>query len=156
ELGPEDSLQPLNRKLSDMAEPGITIHGYEMVWDPRSEGWLFTHLLADWYNRWHGVYSRDAGDHCHHLDFNKRNNNPTNIQRLSKKEHLALHLRHLEQTLHRADVVQKCGELRQTEEFRAMMSARMLEPKTRQVLSEQAKTQWEDPAYKEYMLRCWR
>src|SRR5262249_46885126 len=47
-LTPDDSLMPLYRKLSDMAEPGITIQGYEMVWDPRSEWWLFTHQLADW------------------------------------------------------------------------------------------------------------
>ncbi len=50
ELLPGDSLMPLYRRLSDKDEPGITISGYEMVWDPRSECWLFTHLLADWYN----------------------------------------------------------------------------------------------------------
>ncbi|MBN1563752.1 MAG: hypothetical protein JXA10_07930 [Anaerolineae bacterium] len=47
DLTSDDSLMPLYRKLSDMAEPGITIDGYEMVWDPRSESWLFTHILAD-------------------------------------------------------------------------------------------------------------
>jgi DNA gyrase subunit B len=69
-LTPEDSLMPLNRKLSDISEPGITIDGYEMVWDPRSESWLFTHVLADWYNRWHAVYQETDGKHCHHADFN--------------------------------------------------------------------------------------
>ncbi len=36
ELTPADSLMPLYRKMSDMKEPGITIQGYEMVKDPRS------------------------------------------------------------------------------------------------------------------------
>ncbi len=70
DLTPDDSLMPLYRKLSDMAEPGLH-QGYEMVWDPASSGWLFTHMLADWYNRWLGVYQKQDGDHCHHLDFNK-------------------------------------------------------------------------------------
>ncbi len=47
ELSPSNSLMPLYRKLSDTEETGITIDGYEMVWDPRSEKWLFTHMLAD-------------------------------------------------------------------------------------------------------------
>ncbi len=76
DLTPRDSLMPLYRKFSDMKEPGITIQGYEMVKDPRSDFWLFTHMLADWYNRWQGVYSESDGDHCHHIDFNKLNNNP--------------------------------------------------------------------------------
>jgi DNA gyrase subunit B len=75
ELAPGESLMPLYRKLSDINQPGITIDGYEMVWDPRSEYWLFTHTLADWYNRWQGTYTEADGDHCHHIDFDKRNNN---------------------------------------------------------------------------------
>ena len=85
------SLMPLYRKLSDTSQPGITIDGYEMAWDPRSDRWLFTHLLADWYNRWQGGYAKSEGEHCHHRDFDKRNNNPTNIQRLPAEQHLALH-----------------------------------------------------------------
>jgi DNA gyrase subunit B len=52
-----------------------------MVWDPRSDSWTFTHVLADWHHRWQGVYARDSGDHCHHLDFNTRDDNPDNIRR---------------------------------------------------------------------------
>src|SRR6185437_12448271 len=104
---PADSLMPLYRKLSDKAEPGITIDGYEMTWDPRSDRWLFTHLLADWHNRWQGVYAEDAGDHCHHRDFDKHNNNPTNIERLPAEVHLALHREHAARTLHRPEVVAK-------------------------------------------------
>lgn len=155
-LTADDSLMPLYQKLSDKSELGITIDGYEMVWNPRSDSWLFTHLLADWYNRWQGVYKLTDGEHCHHVDFNKLNNNPTNLLRLPANEHLALHRIHLEQTLHRQDVIDKCREIRQSNEFRAMMSQRMRQPETRQILSEQAKEQWEDEAYKAYMTGKWR
>jgi len=62
DLAPGQSLMPLYRKDSDRDEPGITIDGYEMVFCPRSETWLFTHVLADWYNRWKNVGSDGALD----------------------------------------------------------------------------------------------
>ncbi len=150
-----DSLMPLYRKVSDKREPGITIDGYEMAWNPRSESWLFTHVLADWYNRWIGAYSVDAGDHCHHIDFNKRNNNPTNIQRMPVEEHLALHREHVRRTLHRPDVIAQTREMRQSAAFRARMSARMRNPETRAILAAQAQEQWADPAYKAFMAERW-
>ncbi|KAM3102551.1 DNA topoisomerase (ATP-hydrolyzing) subunit B [Phormidesmis sp. 146-12] len=156
ELTSHDSLMPLYRKLSSTAESGITIDGYEMVWNPRSDSWLFTHVLADWYNCWQGVYSKASGDHRHHLDFNKRNNNPSNIQRLSATEHLELHRLQLSKTLHRADVVEKCRSIHQDAAFRVKMSDRMKQPKTRQILSEQAKAQWQDKTYKAYMMAQWQ
>ena len=155
-LTPDDSLMPLYRKLSDIGESGITIDKYEMAWDPRSETWLFTHVLADWYNRWQGVYAETDGDHCHHTDFNKHNNNPTNIRRLPRDEHMALHRVHINRTLHTPEAIEKCRKTHQSEEFRAMMSERMMQPETRQLLSEQAKAQWEDVAYKAYMVEKWR
>ena len=156
DLTPDDSLMPLYRKLSDRTEPGITIDGYEMAWDPRSETWLFTHLLADWYNRWQGVYREEAGDHCHHIDFDKRNNDPTNLARLPKDEHLALHRAHAHRTLHRQETIDKCREIRQSEDFRRRMSERMQEPETREVLAAQAREQWADQDYKAFMGERWR
>ena len=156
EVKPNESLMPLYRKLSKIKEPGITIDGYEMVLDPLNGRWLFTHLLADWYNRWQGVYQVVEREHCHHADFNKLNNNPTNIQRLSIENHLKLHREHVEKTLLREDVINKCREIRNTKEFREMMSSRMQQPETRQILSENAKAQWEDNGYKAYMMQKWR
>lgn len=155
-LTPEDALMPLYRKLSALHDPGITINGYEMVWNPASDSWLFTHAIADGYNRWQGIYQLEDGEHCHHIDFNKLNNNPSNLQRLSIQDHLELHRYHIQKTLHRPEVIEKCRQLRQTDEFRLMMSQRMLEPETRQILSEQAKAQWEVAAYKAYMTEKWR
>jgi DNA gyrase subunit B len=156
DLLPADALMPLYRKVSGIHEPGITIDGYEMTWDPRSDSWLFTHLLADWYNRWQGIYTEADGAHCHHIDFNKRNNNPTNLQRLPADEHLALHRAQIAKTLHRPDVIEKCRALKQTQAFRGQMSDRMKQPQTRQILSAQATAQWQNEAYKTHMVNCWR
>ena len=156
DLSTDDSLMPLYRKLSSKQEPGITIDGYEMVWNPQSDSWLFTHILADWYNRWQKVYAEIDGEHCHHVDFNKRNNNPTNIHRLPADTHLALHRKHVTRTLHRPDVVEKCRILRKSETFRKAMSDRMLQSRTREILSAQAKQQWADESYKEFMGQRWK
>ena len=117
---------------------------------------MFTHTVADWYNRWQGVYKKEDGEHCHHVDFNKLNNNPTNLQRLGKEEHLALHRNHVEKTLHRPEVIEKCRQIRQSDGFRSQMSVRMQQPETRELLSQQAKAQWQDDDYKAYMTAKWR
>jgi DNA gyrase subunit B len=150
------SLMPLYRKVSDTAEDGITIDGYEMVKQPvMNDFWEFTHLLADRYNIQSGEYSTEAGDHKHHINFNKRNNRPDNIERLPKGEHLELHREHAEKTLHDDEVQEELRELRQSEAFRKMMSARMQEEETAELLREQAKEQWEDDEYEEYMREAW-
>jgi DNA gyrase subunit B len=156
ELTPSDSLMPLYRKLSDSREPGITIDGYEMVWSPRSNSWLFTHLVADWYNRWQGRYTLESGDHCHHIDFNKRNNNPDNLVRLPAETHLQLHREQVAKTLHRPEVKEKCRQIRQTDAFRQQMSERMKQPATARKLSKNAKRQWQDASYKATMRSKWQ
>ncbi len=155
-LTPEDSLMPFSRKLSKKNQEGCGLNGYEMVWNPKKDKWIYTHLLADFHNLEHCVYQASDGNHRHHVDFNKLNNNPTNIQRLPAEEHLALHRANLDKGLHRPDVIEKSRQIHMSEEFRAMMSKRMQQPQTRQILSEQAKAQWEDEAYKDYMTAKWR
>ncbi|MGK7902414.1 MAG: DNA topoisomerase (ATP-hydrolyzing) subunit B [Hormoscilla sp.] len=163
-LTPADSLMPLYRQLSRKSKSksksknknGSGLDGYEMVWNPHQNQWIYTHLLADFYNLRNNVYHSSDGNHRHHVDFNKLNNNPTNIKRLPASEHLALHRAHLEFTLHRPDVIEKSRQVHMSEEFRAMMSERMQQPETRKILSEQAKAQWEDEAYKAYMQSKWR
>ncbi len=155
DLMPSDSLMPLRTKLSDISEPGITIQDYEMVWDPKSESWLFTHIMADWYNLWKGNYHKGTREHCHHVDFDKHNNNPTNLVRLDVDEHMALHRKHVEKTLHQPKIKEKCRRVRRSEAYRAMMSERMKQPKTREILSAQAREQWADEEYKQYMVEKW-
>jgi hypothetical protein len=67
-----------------------------------------------------------------------------------------LHRAHIEKTLHRQDVIEKSRKTRQGKEFRAKMSQRMQQPETQQILSAQAKEQWQDEAYQSYMLGKWR
>ncbi|TAF57780.1 MAG: DNA topoisomerase (ATP-hydrolyzing) subunit B [Oscillatoriales cyanobacterium] len=119
-LTPDDSLMPLNRQLSKKNQNGQGLNGYEMVWNPNSDKWIYSHLLSDFY------------------------------------KHLALHRANLEKTLHRPDVIEKSRQAHMTDEFRAMMKERMQQPETRQILSEQAKAQWEDEEYKAYMTSKWR
>jgi DNA gyrase B subunit len=155
DLTPDDSLMPLYRKLSQKNSNGQGLDGYELVWNPKHDKWIYTHLLADFYNLQNGVYSASEGSDRHHVDFNKLNNNPSNIKRLPKKDHIALHRRHIEKTLHRPDVIEKSRQIHQSEEFRQKMSDRMKQPETQAILSELAKAQWEDQAYKTYMTNKW-
>jgi DNA gyrase subunit B len=155
-LRPGESMMPLYRKDSSRKDTGITINGYEMVWDPRSDSWIFTHVLADWYNRWTGAYAKSDGEHCHHIDFNKRNNNPSNLVRLSKDDHLSIHRGILSKTLHSQETIEKSRRVHQSEEYRKRLSQRMLRDDTRRIVSQNARKQWEDPSYKAEMKERWR
>ncbi|MCX6653337.1 MAG: DNA topoisomerase (ATP-hydrolyzing) subunit B [Methanomassiliicoccales archaeon] len=151
-----DSLMPLYRKDSRVKDPGITIEGYEMTWDPRSNSWLFTHVLSDWYNRWLGAYARSDGNHCHHIDFNKRNNSPANLVRMPREDHLRLHRSMLSRTLHSPQSIEKARQAHQREDYRRALSLRMLREDTRKRVSENSKRQWADPEYKAHMMARWR
>ena len=144
-----DSLSPLYRKISKR-EGRITIKGYEMVFDATKKKWIFTHMLADQWNLKNAVYSEGDGCCKHHKDFNKRNNNPDNIQRMSKADHLKLHAAMFEKTIGRPDVQEKSKFARQTPEFRRHMSAKMRE--FSDTLSLRAKKQWSDQNYKKFMM----
>jgi len=85
DLTPDDSLMPLYRQYSKIGGR-ITIEGYEMVFDPKSQKWIYTHILADMFNLRNKIYTASTGKHRHHIDFNKRNNNPSNICRLSYEQ----------------------------------------------------------------------
>ena len=151
-LTAEMSLMPLNRKISKI-EGRITIEGYEMVYSSKSHKWILTHLLADQYNLKNKVYQTSEKNPKHHADFNKLNNNPSNIIRLAKSEHLKLHTQILKKTLHRKDVIEKCKKIKQTPEFKNKISKIMSSPKMKDMLSKRAKKQWQDENYKRYMAK---
>ena len=111
ELFNNDSLMPLNRKISEI-KGRITIEGYEMVLNPSSNKWVFTHLLADNYNLQNKIYKESLGADKHHIDFNKLNNNPDNITRINKEGHLEHHRKHVHKTLLRKDVQDKLRKLK--------------------------------------------
>ena len=146
----KDSLMPLRKKISEISGR-ITIKGYEMVYDNFESKWKFTHSLANNWNLENNLYFPLKKSHKHHIDYNKLNNNPSNIALLSPENHLKIHREHANLTLHTEEVKEKCRILRRTPEFRNRMSQRMKNPKTRQILSGQAKKQWENVEYKEFM-----
>jgi deoxycytidine triphosphate deaminase len=81
-LRPQDALMPLYRDL---------FRGYEGVYQP-IDGYLYaTHRLADEWNIRNGIYEEIPGTHRHHLDFDRRNNKPTNIARMEASTHIRLH-----------------------------------------------------------------
>ncbi len=155
-LTPKDSLMPLYRKLSQRNAKQKGLDGYEMVWNPSGDSWNYTHVLADKFNLANSVYEKSIGTHRHHVDFNKLNNNPTNILRMMPKDHIALHHRHIEKTLRRPDVIEKSRQAHKTKEYSEKMKERMKQPETRKILSEQAKVQWQDENYKKFMTEKWR
>jgi DNA gyrase subunit B len=150
-LTKEDSLMPLNRKLSKIGGR-ITIEGYEMVWDQKKK-WIFTHLLSDEYNLRNKVYLRKQGEHKHHIDFNKLNNNPSNIIRLPKEQHLILHTENLVNTLYREDVKQKARDAHKMADYRDKVRQWANQPEIKFALSRNAKKQWENKEYKNFMMQ---
>jgi dCTP deaminase len=82
DLRPGDSLMPLYRDLR---------RGYEMVYQPINGHLYPTHRLADDWNVRNGIYEDQAGTHRHHIDFNRRNNTPSNIQRMAASDHIRMH-----------------------------------------------------------------
>lgn len=150
QLTPEDSLMPLRRKVSELGGR-ITIKGYEMVYMTQASQWIFTHLLSDRHNLALGTYTKGLNEAIHHQDFNKRNNNPSNLLRLDKQEHLRHHTEHLEKTLHTPESKEKARIAHLTEAYREKIREIMMQPKMRALLSVRAKKQWENPEYKKFM-----
>ncbi|MFP5405490.1 MAG: dCTP deaminase domain-containing protein, partial [Gammaproteobacteria bacterium] len=49
------------------------------------------HRLADEWNVRNGIYADVPGTHRHHIDFDRRNNRPPNLERMDAAEHIRLH-----------------------------------------------------------------
>lgn len=149
-LTKETSMMPLYRKICKIGGR-ITINGYEMIYGPNEHYWRFIHVLADQYNLDNNIYLKNEGDIRHHKDFNKLNNNPENIVRMYKYEHLIYHTQHLDKTARKPEILEKLRILRQTKEYREKISKTMLKPEMRAMLSARAIKQWENDKYKKYM-----
>jgi len=151
DLTSQDSLMPLYKKRSKKGGR-ITIDGYEMVLNPVNSHWIFTHMLADSYNLEKGVYSQIDGSHKHHIDFNKLNNNPDNIKRMTPEGHLEYHRNLVKFTLHTDASKEKARQAHATEEYKQKIHEIVSTPAMKAMLSSRAKKQWENIEYKEYMV----
>ena len=85
DLRPGQSLMPLYRQLA---------RGYEQVYQPINGHLLPTHRLADEWNVRNRIYADAPGTHRHHVDLDRRNNRPTNIERMEAQAHLRMHNSH--------------------------------------------------------------
>jgi len=82
DLRPGDSLMPLYRQLR---------RGYEMVYQPINGHLYPTHRLADEWNLRHGIYGDEAATHRYHIDRDRRNNRPINLERMRAGKHIRSH-----------------------------------------------------------------
>lgn len=82
DLRPNDALMPLYR---------APYRGYEMTYQPLTGHYYPTHRLADEWNLRNGVYEVEPGTHRHHVDHDRRNNNPWNLVRMAAAEHIKHH-----------------------------------------------------------------
>ncbi len=85
DLKENDSLMCLYKKYNKK--------GYELVCSTRSRKWVTTYILSDKYNVENNLYDEnyEEKESRHHNDFNKYNNSPENIIRLTRLDHLRVH-----------------------------------------------------------------
>ena len=136
ELSPNSSLMPLYRTFA---------RGYEVVYQPINGHMLATHRLADEWNLRHEIYADLPGQHLHHIDHDRLNNNPWNIERMEAKANLALH--NSDTYGHDFDPVVHGGAIR------AAIASRKLDPEWAAAFSEgqraKAHAFWNEDDYKE-------
>ncbi len=82
DLQPGDSLMPLYIEIS-----GNWLSGYKTVYDPIDGIFRYEHrVVSEFVNG-----STPKGCHIHHKDFNKLNNDPSNLNVMLSKDHITLH-----------------------------------------------------------------
>ena len=81
-LREDDALMPLYRSLH---------RGYEMIYQPLNGFNHPTHRLADEWNVRHGIYGDEPNTHRHHIDHDRQNNAPWNIERMNGSEPIRYH-----------------------------------------------------------------
>jgi dCTP deaminase len=81
-LKPGVALMPLYRHLE---------RGYEVTYQPLTGLLTPTHRLADEWSLRAGLYPDQPGTHRHHIDFDRRNNRPTNIERMEAAARTRMH-----------------------------------------------------------------
>ena len=141
-----DSLMPSYFRLSTK-DDDPNADGYHMIFQPKLNLWKFVHILSDEWNLENKTYQKSAGRIRHHLDFNKLNNNPSNIRRMQWKEHWKTHydftsMKHKTDEDYRKKLSEGRQKFWSNEKNRADYSKR---------LSERNKDNWKDGEYRQKM-----
>ena len=93
-----ESLMPLYTKLSSK-EDGDSIVGYEKIYNPLTETYVYTHTLNAnsvlHEEKKHALISTNWEKNnnlvIHHVNFNRRNNDPTNLKWMGNSDHYKFH-----------------------------------------------------------------
>src|SRR3989344_1069189 len=139
------SLMPLYQRLSEKTDR-LHRDGYTLLYQPKKDEWVPVHHLADNYNLTDHAYQKSDGRVRHHKDFNKKNNNPTNIVRLTWGQHWKIHYERATEQHANPDYRRKLAEGR-----RAYWSQSSVRQAYAERLSKRNKENWNDPAYREKM-----
>jgi len=100
-------LMPFHTKKSENKIDSIG--GYEKVYNPSSIKYRFTHSMVSNQCIRDLVYEKSIGGQfvTHHIDFNKLNNTPSNLIRLTCSYNLKLPVEHFDKTLDSPEVTKK-------------------------------------------------
>lgn len=123
-----DSLRAINRRFRSNRKNGTT---YEQVYQPKTNKWENTHAVVDEF--FNGKIVNNGFDETgrfdinnviirHHVDFNRYNNNPENLRRMTQRDHSVLHSEHIKRTLHSPESIKKSKETNRLPENRKKRS----------------------------------
>ncbi len=107
ELTEGQSLMPFYTRKSEKKKDCIV--GYEKVYNPSSTKYRFTHSMVAHECVRDLDYEKSIGCQfdTHHTDFNKLNNHPNNLIRLTHSDHFKLHVEHFDKILGSPEVIKK-------------------------------------------------
>lgn len=123
------SVMPFRTKLSNKKKDKLD--KYVMVENPNTDSYDFVHRLVgessvDGFNELN-EYGKKRNT-CHHIDFDKSNNRPDNLQWMGFWEHRSLHIKSLDNTLHSDETKTKVVESLQSDSHRKFCSDRVKDP----------------------------
>jgi len=151
-LTPEDNLMSLYRDVRDITDINErSDDGYEVYLDNESGDWVFTHRSV--VDNVLGGYDSSFGRVAHHVDFNKRNNDPRNLILMSDKDHFKLHSEYIKELWSSEDpaLIETREKIRQKISERTSQAFAENPDITRRI-SESMKSVWSDPEFREKMV----
>ena len=106
ELKSGDSLMPYYTTISKESD---CIKGYEKVYNPSTNHYGYTHRIVAQECIQDLEKEKEIGEKfiTHHIDFNKLNNSPSNLKRMTTSDHFQYHAKLAIKYLKRPDVVEK-------------------------------------------------
>ena len=129
-----DSLMPLYRYVC---------RDREVCYDPVFGSLEATYRLSDAYNLRHGIYREGSSQHRHHIDHDKRNDDPRNIERMDGRKHVQHH--------NEEYYGDGFDEILHSEQIKDAISKLSLDPEWYsaycELQSERAKNFWTSPEY---------